>query len=116
MLDEKISNDSVLIVDEMILQKSSVYHGGQMIGQDKNGNYYSGILTYLAGFISKKLLKKTICKECKLCEDILTSNFVEEGVDYINQLNCEGLRIPLEHLSTHVIKVFAVLIIIIIII
>ena len=31
--DQKISNDSVLIVDEMILQKSSTsdYHGGQMI-------------------------------------------------------------------------------------
>ena len=69
----------------------------------------SEIASYLAGFISKKLLKKTICKECKLCEDILTSNLVEEGVDYINQLNRGGLRIPLKHLSTHVIKVFAVL-------
>ena len=57
----------------------------------------SEIATYLVGFISKKLLKKTICKECKLCEDILTSNLVEEGVDYINQLNRGGLRIPSKH-------------------
>ena len=46
---KKFSNDSVLIVDEIILQKSSDYYGGQMIGQDENGNYYSCILTFMIG-------------------------------------------------------------------
>ena len=43
------------IVDEMILQKSSDYHGGQMIGQDENGNYYSGILTFMIFGLTKSI-------------------------------------------------------------
>ena len=53
--NEKLSKDSVLIVDEMILQKSSDYHGGQMIGQDENGNYYSGILTFMIVGLTKSI-------------------------------------------------------------
>ena len=53
--DENISNDSVLIVDEMILQKSSDYHGEQMMGQDENGNYYSGILTFMIVGLTKSI-------------------------------------------------------------
>ena len=80
---------------ELDLQPNGDHMGVSEIQDCELNTESSKIATYLAGFISKKLLKKTIiCKECKLCEDILTSNLVEEGVDYINQLNRGGLRIP----------------------
>ena len=39
----------------MIFQKSSDYHGGQMTGQDENGNYYSGILTFMIVGLTKSI-------------------------------------------------------------
>ena len=43
-----ISNDIVLLVDEMYLQKENQYHGGRYVGADENGEFYSGILVMMA--------------------------------------------------------------------
>ena len=45
LLREKgeISNDIVLLVDEMFLQKSTQYQSGEYVGADENGNLYKGV-------------------------------------------------------------------------
>ena len=42
----KVSDDYVLLVDEMYLQKNVQYHGGSFIGDD-DGNLYSGIVVVM---------------------------------------------------------------------
>jgi hypothetical protein len=43
----KISNDVILIFDEMYLQKCVEYSGGEMIGADENGVMYKGIVCFM---------------------------------------------------------------------
>ena len=43
----KISNDLVMNVDEMYLQKSTQYQGGEYVGADQEGNLYKGIVAFL---------------------------------------------------------------------
>ena len=49
LLREKgeISEDVILIVDEMFLQKSTQYQGGKYIGAGKDGNLYKGAVTFM---------------------------------------------------------------------
>ena len=39
----EISNDIVLMLDEMYLQKGTQFHGGKYIGADEEGNHYKGV-------------------------------------------------------------------------
>ena len=45
--EEKISSDACLIFDEMYLQKSEKYTGGQIIGAATNGELYKGIASFM---------------------------------------------------------------------
>ena len=45
--EDKISEDLVLMADEMYLQMGSEYTGGDFIGADKDGNLYKGIVTFM---------------------------------------------------------------------
>ena len=45
--EEKISSDACLIFDEMYLQKSEKYTGGQIIGAATNGKLYKGIASFM---------------------------------------------------------------------
>ena len=49
MLKDKraISEDIILMVDEMYLQKCIQYAGGQYIGADSNENFYKGIVVFI---------------------------------------------------------------------
>ena len=49
LLREKgnISEDLVLMADEMYLQKAAEYSGGEYIGADKDGDLYKGIVTFM---------------------------------------------------------------------
>ena len=42
-----VSRDSVLLVDEMYLQKVAQYHSGALIGKDENGILYKGIVSFM---------------------------------------------------------------------
>ena len=42
-----ISDDCVLIIDEMRLQKSVQYHSTNFSGQDEEGNIYKGIVNFM---------------------------------------------------------------------
>ena len=41
--DGQISDDICLLLDEMYLQKSERYFGGELVGFDENGELYKGI-------------------------------------------------------------------------
>ena len=43
----KISEDVCMIIDEMYLQKSYEYFGGEMIGCDNEGELYKGIVCFM---------------------------------------------------------------------
>ena len=43
----KISEDLVLMADEMYLQKASEWEGGEYIGEDENGVMYKGVVTFM---------------------------------------------------------------------
>ena len=43
----KISEDVVLMADEMYLQKAAEFAGGEYIGEDENGDLYKGIVAFM---------------------------------------------------------------------
>ena len=43
----KISNDCILMVDEMYLEKATQYHSGEYVGADDEGNLYKGIVAFM---------------------------------------------------------------------
>ena len=47
MKDGNISEDKSLSFDEMYLQKSEEYFGGELIGSDKNGELDKGIVCFM---------------------------------------------------------------------
>ena len=43
----EISTDLILMVDEMYLQKAALYHTGEYVGADEEGNLYKGIVAFM---------------------------------------------------------------------
>ena len=43
----KISNDCILKVDEMYLEKGTQYHSGKYVGAEDEGNLYKGIVVFM---------------------------------------------------------------------
>ena len=51
----KISRDVVLMADEMFFDKGTQYHGGEYIGEDKDGNLYKGIVKFMIVGLKKNI-------------------------------------------------------------
>ena len=43
----KISRDVILMADEMYLQKSTQFAGGEYVGADADGNLYTGLVSFM---------------------------------------------------------------------
>ena len=43
----KISNDYILMVNEMHLEKATQYHSGEYLGANDEGNLYKGIVAFM---------------------------------------------------------------------
>ena len=71
--EDKISNDCVILFDEIYLQQSCEYHSGRLTGQDKEGNLYKGEIVFMiAG------LKKSIpCVIKAIPETNITGDFIK---------------------------------------
>ena len=52
----KISNDCILMVDEMYLEKTTQYHSGKYVGADDEGNLYKGIVAFMIVGIKELIL------------------------------------------------------------
>ena len=87
-----ISKDIILIFDEMFLQKSEGYVGGEMIGADKEGHLYKGIMSFMivglkssVPYVIKAIPEKKIeggwlKNEIKSCIEVLQeSGFIVRG-------------------------------------
>ena len=63
MLRDKgaISEDIILMVDKMYLQKCIQYAGGQYIGADSNENFYKGIVVFMIQGLKESVRK---CSDC----------------------------------------------------
>ena len=85
-----ISEDCVLLVDEMYLQKGVQYHGGSFVGADENGKLYKGIVVFL--IVS---LKKTIACVVKSCPESKINGqwLCNEIDDCISELQTIGLKV-----------------------
>ena len=45
--NDKVSNDCILMVDEMYLKKATQYHSGEYVGADDEGNLCKGIVAFM---------------------------------------------------------------------
>ena len=51
----KISDDIIIMANEMYLQKLSLYHSGEYVGADADGNLYKGILVIMIVGLKKSI-------------------------------------------------------------
>ena len=91
MLDaEQISKDVIVMVDEMYLQKSVQYVGGDYVGSDKDGNLYKGIVVFMI-----QGLKQSIPIVIKACPEVTIKGewLANEVDDCIKQLSPQGFNV-----------------------
>ena len=91
MLDAKqISKDVIVMVDEMYLQKSVQYVGGDYVGSDKDGNLYKGIVVFII-----QGLKQSIPVVIKACPEVTIKGewLANEVDDCIKQLSQQGFNV-----------------------
>ena len=51
----KVDSECMLLIDEMYLEKSCQYHGGQYYGKDEDGELYSGIVVFMVVGLRKSI-------------------------------------------------------------
>ena len=49
-----LSQDCVLLNDEMYLQKGTTFHGGEYIGANENDELYKGIMVFMIPGLKKR--------------------------------------------------------------
>ena len=52
---QEISDDVILMADEMYLQKCTQFHGGEYIGADVEGNLYKGVVALMIQGLKKSI-------------------------------------------------------------
>ena len=124
-----ISSDVILIVDEMFLQKEASYQSGDYVGEDEEGELYKGIAcfmivglkqsvphviqaipevtitTTIAGYIAKKLAKRSNCDSCK--SFLIASSMDLAENHYLNLLSRGGLIVLSAKLAEYTSHCFA---------
>ena len=72
-----ISNDVILIIDKMYLQKSVQFHSGNFVGQDEDGNLYKGV----AVFMIVSLKQSVPCVIKSLPETKISGEWLKNEID-----------------------------------
>ena len=87
----KISEDIVLMADEMYLQKSSDFAEGDYIGADENGKLYKGIVAFMVVG-----LKSSISYVVKATPEVMIDGtWLSKELDTcISLLGLNGFRVP----------------------
>ena len=52
---EKVDSQSMLLIDEMYLQKSCRYHGGKFCGKDEHREFHNGIVVFMVVGLRKSI-------------------------------------------------------------
>ena len=87
-----ISSDCVLLIDEMYLQKSLQYHGGKVVGQDEDGNFYKGIVVFMIVSLKKSIpYVVTLCAEVNVNGAWLASEIVRAVVAVAQWLSASNI-------------------------
>ena len=86
----KISQDCILILDEMYLQKGTQFHGGEYVGSNENGEFYKGIMVFMISG-----LKETVPCVVKVCPEVtVTGDWLsQEIISCIAQVINAGFNI-----------------------
>ena len=77
--EEKVSSDCVLLIDEMHLQKESQYHGGKWYGTNANGEFYTGVVSFMIVGLNKEAVPFVVkaCPEFNLSGEWLMMEIEE---------------------------------------
>ena len=85
-----ISDDVILITDEMYLQKKVQYVGGKNVGADSDGNLYRGIVVFMIQGLKKS--RSIVIKA--FSEIAVTGNWLAENLaDCVRDLSKTGFRV-----------------------
>ena len=86
----KKSENVVLMLDEMYLQKSNEFHNGNVIGKDETGEYYKGILVFMiVGLKNSTPCVVKACPEVSINGDMARQE-IEES---ISSLTSAGFKV-----------------------
>lgn len=100
----KLSQDCILMLDEMYLQKGTQFHGGKYVGADETGNLYKGIMIFMISG-----LKETVPTVVKVCPEVtVTGDWLsQEIIACIVQLLNAGFNIRAVVADNHSVNVNA---------
>ena len=86
----QISNDIIMIIDEMYLQKCIQYTDGEYLGSDDEGNLYKGIAVFMI-----QGLKQSVPVVAKACPEIAVKGewLANEMSDCVEQLSSLGFNV-----------------------
>ena len=84
--------------DDVLIITENVEFQNDFEEIDLDDNSKEEVATYIAGYITKKLLKKSCCE---LCRKILSDDQISVGIEYTNLLSGGGLRLPTNSLATY---------------
>ena len=98
-----ISDDVILIFDEMILQRSEEFIGGELIGSDENGELFKGIMSFM--IIG---LKSNVPYIIKAIPEIqVNSDWLKEEIEKtINLLHTSGFKVSLLYFYNFCFNIF----------
>ena len=73
-----ISQDIILMIDEMYLQKGAQYHGGEYIGADENNELYKGIMVFMITGMKRTLpIVVRACPEVFITGEWLSNEIIK---------------------------------------
>ena len=82
----EISEDIILMFDEMYLQKEDQYSGGEYIGSDEGGNFYKGVVAFMIVG-----LKKSVAYVIKACpETSIKGEWLAEEISKSIEILCSS--------------------------
>ena len=86
----KISEDVVLMLDEMYLQKSTEFQNGNVIGKDETGEFYKGIIVFM--IVNLKNSTPCVVKACP--EVYINGDMVRQEIEEsISSLTSAGFKV-----------------------
>ncbi|MEO2160645.1 MAG: THAP domain-containing protein, partial [bacterium] len=99
----KVDADVIMMLDELFLRKEEQYTGGDLLGCDKNGVLYKGIMTFMIVGIRKSIpwVVKAI-PETKI-EGTWLANHIDETIGSVHQAGFKIRGIVADDHSTNVL-------------